>query len=259
MKVTVCELRNTPLGLEQDWRALVSHVADTGSDLVLLPEMPFGPWPALAQPDPKTHSALWDAFVIEHQAWLEQLPELAPSVVVGTRPIWAGDRGQNVGFVWTREEGIRPAHTKRYLPNEDGFWEAAWYDPGPREFHVFEVAGLRLGFLICTELWFAAHCREYARAGVHLVVTPRATPLSSLDKWVAGGRVAAVIAGAYELSSNRGGVDPEGLAWGGGGWVIDPEGEVLALTDRSTPFVTVDIAPAVAEAAKTTYPRYVKD
>ena len=35
MKVTVCELRNDPAGLNQDWPALTEHVAAEKSDLVL--------------------------------------------------------------------------------------------------------------------------------------------------------------------------------------------------------------------------------
>ncbi len=34
MKVTVCELRNDPHGLELDWKALVEHVKSEKSDLV---------------------------------------------------------------------------------------------------------------------------------------------------------------------------------------------------------------------------------
>ena len=45
------------------------------------------------------------------------------------------------------------------------------------------------------------HARAYAGAGVHLIVTPRATPKASADKWVAGGRVVAVTAGTFSLSS----------------------------------------------------------
>ena len=34
MKVTVCELRNDPEGLDWDWTALVAHVKSEKSDLV---------------------------------------------------------------------------------------------------------------------------------------------------------------------------------------------------------------------------------
>ena len=46
--------------------------------------------------------------------------------------------------------------------------------------------------------------------------------------------------------------------WGGTGWIIEPqEGEVLGTTSRDDPFLTLELDPAVADAAKSTYPRYV--
>jgi N-carbamoylputrescine amidase len=161
--------------------------------------------------------------------------------------------------VWTPADGLEGAHQKAYLPDEGEFWEASWYERGPGDFTVVDVAGLKVGFLICTELWFTRHARDYARSGVHVVASPRATPLASLDKWIAGGRAAAVVAGAYGLSSNRAGVSATGMAWGGAGWVVDPDGDLLARTNTEQPFVTVDLDPLVAERAKQTYPRYVRD
>jgi N-carbamoylputrescine amidase len=90
---------------------------------------------------------------------------------------------------------------------------------------------------------------------------PRATLAPSADKWLAGGRAAAVVSGAYCVSSNftgptAGDLDP----WGGLGWIIEPEeGGVLATTSEDAPFRTIEIDRAVADAAKRTYPRYVRD
>jgi hypothetical protein len=39
------------------------------------------------------------------------------------------------------------------------------------------------------------------------------------------------------------------------GWVIDPEGSVLAVTSQRHPFITVEIPVWRAEEAKQTYPR----
>jgi N-carbamoylputrescine amidase len=84
--------------------------------------------------------------------------------------------------------------------------------------------------------------------------------MASSGKWLAGGRAAAVMSGAFCLSSNRSGIDATGFEWGGHGWIIEPEeGDVLAVTDRGQPFVTVDIDLAVADTAKRTYPRYVTE
>jgi N-carbamoylputrescine amidase len=67
------------------------------------------------------------------------------------------------------------------------------------------------------------------------------------------------MAGAFGLSSNRSGTDATGLRWGGCGWVIGPDGDVIATTSEGSPFATVEIDLLQAERAKQTYPRYVAD
>lgn len=255
MKATICQLHNDADALAEDWNALVAHVRAKGSHLVVLPEMPFYPWVAAG---PDADPAVWAAAVEAHARWIDRFPELGAVTVVGTRPVLRGGRRLNEGFVWTPESGARGVHAKVYLPDEAGFWEASWYEPGPPEFDVVEVDGVRLGFLICTELWFLRHARAYAAQGIHCLVCPRATPLSSVDKWLAGGRTAAVVAGAFCLSSNRVG-DGAPLSWGGAGWLMEPqEGRVLAVTDEVHPWTTLDLNLEHAEAAKHTYPRYVR-
>ncbi len=263
MKVTVCELRNQPAALEDDWRSLAAHVRAEGSDLVLLPEMPFHPWLASTrQVDP----AEWLASVQAHQAWIARLPELGTPAVVATRPVIDGDQRFNQALVWQAGTGETPAcHRKQYLPEEEGFWEASWYSPGPAGSACATVAGASIGFAICTEMWFLHRAREYSKQGIQLLACPRATLRPSTDKWLAGGRTAAVVSGAFCLSSNFSGAagspGAEALGrWGGTGWIVDPEeGDVLATTSAAAPFATVDLDLAVADAAKTTYPRYVPD
>jgi N-carbamoylputrescine amidase len=151
-------------------------------------------------------------------------------------------------------------HEKYYLPDEEGFWEATWYRRGPGDFSVCRVGGLVLGFLICTELWFTRHAREYARQGIHLLLCPRATPTASTGTWVAGGRAAANVSGAFCLSSNYNGPDTPSIRFGGTGWIIEPEeGFVLGRTREDSPFLTLDIDTGAADRAKLTYPRYVPD
>jgi N-carbamoylputrescine amidase len=81
-----------------------------------------------------------------------------------------------------------------------------------------------------------------------------------VDKWIAGGRAAAVVSGAFCLSSNLKGPNTESIAFGGAGWIIEPEeGSVLAVTSRDKPFLTVEIDLEHADKAKRTCPRYVSD
>ena len=48
----------------------------------------------------------------------------------------------------------------------------------------------------------------------------------------------------------------DAVHFGGLGWIVGPEGEVLGVTSQERPFVTVEIDPGLAEQAKHTYPRY---
>lgn len=254
MRVTVCQL---PDDLEEKptaWESLVAHVREQASELVLLPEMPFHPWIAHRRPSRQDD---WGEVVAAHERALDRLAELAPAVVVGTRPVGQGSGRRNEVFVACDGE-TRAVHQKVYLPDEEGFWEASWYSPGKAEFRGFEVAGQTAGALVCTEIWFGERARELGRSGMRLLLAPRATAAYSADKWVAGGRVAAVVSGAFCLSSNRGGIDRNGVRWAGQGWVIHPEeGDVLGLTSDEEPFLTLEIDPEDADRAKFTYPRYV--
>ena len=255
MKVTVCELRNEPEYLEQDWQELAAHVKSESSDLVLLPEMPFYPWIARGN---QVDDDVWKASVEAHDRWITRLTELESTLVISTRPVVQKQKKFNEGFIWDSTNGYQGVHRKYYLPDDEGWWEASWYDRGDGVFSVIQSQKGTIGFLICTELWFNVHAREYAKEGIELLVTPRATEITSIDKWLAGGRAAAVVSGAYSLSSNYSYGKKGNIEWGGGGWIIEPEeGHGLGLTSREHPFLTLEIDLSVAQNAKLSYPRNV--
>ncbi len=256
MRVTVCELNDAPDAFASDWKQLVAHAKSQGSQLVLLPEMPFSSWFGATE---QFDAELWQQAVAAHEAWLARLFELAPAVVLASRPVNQAGRRLNQGFVWDPTAGYRAAHLKYYLPNEAGFWEASWYERGDGRFNALSCGAVSIGFQICTELWFMQHARAYGKAGVHLIVNPRATPRLTLNRWLVGGQVAALVAGAFCLSSNRVSGGEQAVTFGGQGWIIGPDGVVLALTSSERPFVTLDINLEEAEAAKSTYPRYITD
>jgi len=250
VKVTVCEL-DCEGGLEEGWEGLVRHVRDEGSDLVLLPEMPFHGWFASR---PKFDRKVWDRAVDDHRRWTKRLVELAPAVVLGTRPINSRGRRLNQGFAFREGKGVRGVHVKSYLPDEGGYHEASWYDRGGRRFRAFEVPRCKVGMMICSDIWSVWHARDYGKMGAHIVAVPHAAPKASMERWVAGGKVTAIISGAFCVASNRAG-ERDGIVFGGSGWVIGPDARVLGMTTEKKPFVTAEIDLREAEAAKKTYPR----
>lgn len=255
MRLTVCELPEDRSAFDDAWTALTEHVAAADADLVVLPEMPFAGWlPATRAVD----GDAWREAAAAHDRWLDRAEELAPATVVGSRPTVGDDGRLNEGFVRPAGGETRLVHRKRYLPEEPGYWEASWYESGSEPFSLVTAAGVGCGFLICTDLWAGEQAREYGASGAELLVNPRATEARTTEKWRVGARNAAIVAGAFLASSNRVTVadDPqEESPFGGHGWIVDPDGTVLAETSRTQPFVTVDVDLEAADRAKETYPR----
>ena len=259
MRVTVCQLDPGPDSLAPTMEALADHVGRTGSDLLLLPEMSFSEWLAAGLPPSPGD---WNRAIAQHEAWIGRLEDLGVPSVVGTRPIVDGTGSRrNEAYLWTTAAPVAtPIRQKYYLPDEAGYWEQSWYDRGPRRFETARAGDAVVGVQICTEMWFLEWSRHYAAEQVEALLIPRATPRDSTDKWLAGGRAAAVCSGAYCLSSNL--FMPPGSSsaeCGGVGWIIDPEGSVLATTSQESPFATVEIDLEFARASKLTYPRYVPE
>ena len=251
MRVTVCELPHETSALTAAWAALCEHTVAHASQLVLLPEF------AMVEPVWESEHfelARWSAIETLNAMHLRRLADLRAEHVVGTRPVTLGGRRLNQGYLWSVADGVQPLRSKYFLPEEPGSWEATWFQAGDPAFPVFHAGPVSFGLNICTELWALETYATYAGLGIELLLSPRATALATTRRWLAVGVVAAVRSGAFSLSSNR--VDMTG-GCGGSGWIIDPAGEVLAITSAAEPFVTRDIDLTKAAAAKDSYPRYV--
>jgi N-carbamoylputrescine amidase len=251
MRVTVCELPHEREALARAWARLCEHTMENASELVLLPE--------LAMVDPlweRQHfeAARWSAAEALSASWLRRLSELRATYVVGTRPVTIDGGRFNEGYLWSAVSRLMPLRRKFFMPNEPGYWEAHWFHEGDATFAAFRAGALSFGLNICTELWALDTYAAYAARGVQIVLSPRATAADTMAKWFSVGVVAAVRSGAYSLSSNR--VDPSG-ACGGTGWIISPEGEILAITSPRAPFATLEIELGAPAAAQRRYPCYV--
>jgi N-carbamoylputrescine amidase len=243
MRITVCRLQNGRDEFAADWDRLVKHVRAQGSAIVLLPEMPFFPWfPGAHHFDAGT----WSAAVSAHDEWQTRLSELEPAVALGTRPVNFGDVRYNTGFWWNANEGIiESIHAKSRLWSEKGAWETSWYEAAPPDFEVAIVNGVSIGMLIGPELWMPDQAKLYGEDGAQVIAVPRVdyspdADLNATDNaWLGGGHRTAQASGAYCISSTR---ITHGGALGGAGWIIAPNGRVLAITSANDPIVTADVA-----------------
>jgi N-carbamoylputrescine amidase len=251
MRVTVCELPHETSALAAAWAGLCEHTVAHATELVLLPEF------AMVEPvweSERFDAARWSAVEALSDISLRRLPALRADYVVGTRPVRRNGHRLNEAYLWSAAAGVQPLRSKYFLPEEPGSWEATWFQRGDPRFPMFHAGPLSFGVNICTELWALETYADYAALGVELLLSPRATSSATTTTWLALGVVAAVRSGAFSLSSNR--VDTTG-ACGGGGWIIDPAGQVLAITSASEPFATRDVDLTKAAKARDSYPRSV--
>jgi len=244
-----------PEGLTTDhpqWSELKSSVSGARPDILVTNELPFGPW--IAENEIFSEEAA-KASIRAHEEGLAGLINLNVSAVISSRPVWNGTRLANEAFV-LEKGAVRPLHRKQYFPNEPGWFESEWYGSDGSGFDVGEVLGIKVGVLLCTDAMFNEYARSYGRQGASLIVIPRASG-TSLESWKLAGAMAALVSGAYVVSSNRVGRSKGGTQFGGGGYAYAPGGRLLCMTDSSHPIQFVDLDLKVVEAAQRDYPCYV--
>lgn len=246
-----------PEGLEPDstaWGEIADRLAEAEVDLLITNELPFGPWIADRRPfDRETAQAGVDA----HAAGIAALAQLGIPAVLSSRPVWAADRLLNQA-VAIESGRVRAIHTKQYFPEEPGWYEASWYEPGLERFTPADVSGLRVGVMLCTDAMFNEHARHYGRQGTSLIALPRAAGTET-ENWLTAGRMAALVSGSYVVSSNRSGRSRNGTLFGGAGFAFGPDGTLLSTTDATHPLLVVDVEPGLAARQRSEYPCYVAE
>ncbi len=256
MKLAVCEIPSGMAPRDEVWRQFASEVQKLQPDILLLNEMPFGSW--LAASATKDDAAL-RASQRSHADGVACFPDLGVPTLLGTCPAFEQGRSVNQAFVWEANAGVVSVHTKQFLPDEEGFYEARWFERGETHFRLADVRGLKVGFLICTEVMFNEWARYYGRQGAQVIAVPRATGPRSWQRWQTALAMAAIVSGCYVASSNRCGADRSGLEFGGRGAIFDPQGELVAETSAHQPVVAVDLDVERIAQAQRSYPCYVAE
>ena len=130
--------------------------------------------------------------------------------------------------------GARVAvHHKWHLPNYGVFDERRYFQPGA-DCHVIDIAGVKVGFSICEDIWVQPGPADVqCAAGADLVVCLNASPyeLGKLDARIELMRAFATRYGAAGVYVNQVGGQDE-LVFDGASFVIGPDGELCALAPQ---------------------------
>lgn len=151
--------------------ALIVQARDEhDANVVVFPELALSGYPP-------EDLLLRPAFLRDCQAALQSLAAGVHGIVaVVGWPEMAGSVGYNAASV-LRDGAIEATYRKRELPNYAVFDEARYFAVDPDGGTcVFEVDGVRVGLMICEDLWFPEPLAETAAAGAQVVLVPNASP-----------------------------------------------------------------------------------
>lgn len=182
MKVALAQINATVGDLEGNVQRCLAAVEDAGrqgADLVVLPEMVIPGYP----PRDILFDPSFAEAVCEANAYLARRTQKGPPVIAGSL-LPAGRRlpehpGLYNAALLMQGGEVHLAAAKRLLPSYDVFFEPRWFLPGPALPPV-EVAGRKVGVLVCEDLWdedYDVHpAADLVAAGAELLVCPSASP-----------------------------------------------------------------------------------
>jgi NAD+ synthetase len=146
----------------------VTEARRGGADLVITPELSLCGYPP-------EDLVLRPAFL---EACADELSRLAAEVSGTTVLIGypeAAERKRHNSVAVVRDGGIAAIYRKGELPNYTVFDEQRYFEPA-REPCVIDVAGVRVGIIICEDVWFPGPARAAREAGAQLIVVPNGSP-----------------------------------------------------------------------------------
>ncbi|WP_411834156.1 NAD+ synthase [Pseudoxanthomonas mexicana] len=152
-------------------RAMIAEARDEyGADLVLFPELALCGYPP-------EDLLLRPRFLADCEIALGEIAATTHGIVaVVGWPQSAGSVVYNAASV-LRDGAVEATYRKRELPNYAVFDERRYFDADPDGGAcVFEIGGVRVGLVICEDLWFPEPLADSVRAGAQLVVVPNASP-----------------------------------------------------------------------------------
>ncbi|MFK8015742.1 MAG: carbon-nitrogen hydrolase [Gammaproteobacteria bacterium] len=236
----------------------VRAAAESGATIICLPELFLGHYfcqsedarefdRAEAVPGPTTES--FEALA----------KELDVAILVSLFERRAAGLFHNTLAVIDGQRGYVGKYRKMHIPDDPAYYEKFYFAPGDLGFMAFDVAGARVGTLICWDQWFPEAARLTALRGAQILFYPTAIGWHPGEKatlgaaqfaaWQTMQTSHAVANGCFVVAVNRAGFEPaldggDGIEFWGQSFVAAPDGQILAQAaqgDEQTLIVSLDL------------------
>jgi len=223
LKLEVAQLNHRRFDTQGNMRIMEETLKDSSSDLVVFPEM-FLTGYTLGKD-------VYDLAVSPGSGAFDGLIEVAKetgrSILFGFPERGSPVRGQVFNSaVLLGPGGVMGCYRKMHLVDFGPFEEYAYFTPGKGPF-MFQLKGIRIGVIICYDIFFPELTKYYAMKGADAVICLSASPSLTREYFEAVMRARAIENTVYFVYSNLVGPDGRMDFWGGAA-IIGPKGEAIA-------------------------------
>lgn len=156
MKLAIAQINTTVGDLEGNVQRILSaakEVADQKPDLIVYPELTVCGYPPR---DILYDTSFVEAVQLATQDLASQARDLPPLLVGSFAPapqkIYEHPSLNNIAYLMQNGE-MKIAQVKQLLPVYDVFYEPRWFLPGTKTLPPIEIAGKKIGVIICEDMW----------------------------------------------------------------------------------------------------------
>lgn len=223
MKILLAQCASTVGDVEKNLAKLEAVFSKSDADLTIFPELfasgylPRDSLAQIAEPiDGPTVSRLADACKQSGKALVTGMPLSHPTVTGQiTNSAVAIDKHGKIG-----------RYDKAYLPTFGPFEESLYFAPGHSKL-LMDIAGIKIGVIICYDLFFPELTRLLTLQGADMIVCISASPTTTVLNFKRMLPARAIENATYVVYVNLVGSHLD-LIFGGESRAVDPRGELLA-------------------------------
>jgi len=183
MKLAIAQINTTVGDLEGNVRRILDaakSVADQNPDLIIFPELTVCGYPPR---DILYDSSFVEAVQLATKDLARQSKTLPPLLVGSFAPapqkMYEHPSLNNIAYLMQGGE-MKIAQIKQLLPIYDVFYEPRWFLPGTKTLPPIEIAGTKVGVIICEDMWdeeYPVHPgADLKGMGAEMLICPSASP-----------------------------------------------------------------------------------